>query len=146
MSRDGAIIFHDVVGKLTVVRIECEKCRRSGQYRLNRLIMRYGINGRRQRRLPHSSVGIRAAQNIERLDLSSSRMIALNFVGDVNIIRSSGRLAIRACPSTPMITVGFCESRARHRLSHSFIENGNRCAYRRARDWEGDANETVVVG
>jgi len=114
MPRVGAIIFRDVVGKPIVLRIECEKCRRSGQYRLDRLIMRYGIDAKRRRRLPHSSVGIRAAQNMERLHLGSSRMIALNFAGDVNIIRSSARLAIRACPSTPMTAAGFCESRARH--------------------------------
>jgi hypothetical protein len=40
MSRDGAIIFRDLVGKLDVLKIECEKCARSGQYRLDRLIMR----------------------------------------------------------------------------------------------------------
>jgi len=82
-ARDGAIIFRYVVGKLTVLRIECEKCRRSGQYWLDRLIMRYGIDAERRRRLPHSSVGVRAAQNMERLDLGSCRMIALNIVGDV---------------------------------------------------------------
>jgi hypothetical protein len=108
--------------------------------------MRYGIDAKRRRRLPHSSVGIRAAQNMERSDLGSSRMIALNFVGDVNIIRSSGRPAIRAYPSTPMTAVGFCESRVRHQLPHSSIENGNQCDYRRAGEWEGDANETVLVG
>ena len=146
MPRNVAIIFRSVVGKLTVLRIECEKCRRSSQYRLRRLIMRYGIDAKRRRRLPHSSVDIRAAQNMERLDLGSSRMIVLNFVGDVNIIRSSGRSAMRACPSTPMTAVGFCESRARHRLSHSSVENGNQCDCRRARDWEGDANEAILVG
>jgi hypothetical protein len=41
--RDGAIIFRDLVGKLTVLRVECEKCGRSGQYRLDRLIVRNGI-------------------------------------------------------------------------------------------------------
>jgi hypothetical protein len=60
--RDGAIIFRELVGKLTVLRIECEKCGRSGQYRLDCLIMRYGIDAKRRRRLPHSSVGIRAGQ------------------------------------------------------------------------------------
>ena len=64
-SRDH---FRDGVGKLTVLRVECEKCRRSGQYQLDRLIMRYGIDAKRRRRLLRSSVGIRAAQNIERLD------------------------------------------------------------------------------
>ena len=34
------------MGKLTVLRIEGEKCGRSGQYRLDRLIMRYGIDAK----------------------------------------------------------------------------------------------------
>ena len=37
MPRDVPIIFHDLVGKLTVLRIECEKCGRSGENRLDRL-------------------------------------------------------------------------------------------------------------
>jgi hypothetical protein len=36
--------------------------RRSGEYRLDRLITRYDIDAKRRRRLPHSSVGIRAAK------------------------------------------------------------------------------------
>jgi hypothetical protein len=32
MPRDGAIIFRDLVGKLGVLRIECDKCGRRGQY------------------------------------------------------------------------------------------------------------------
>jgi hypothetical protein len=46
MPRDGVIIFRDLVGKLTVLRITCDKCGRSGQYRLDRLIMRYGIDAK----------------------------------------------------------------------------------------------------
>jgi hypothetical protein len=46
MPRDGAIIFRDIVGKLTVPRITCDKCGRSGQYRLDRLIMRYSIDAK----------------------------------------------------------------------------------------------------
>ena len=46
MPREGAIIFRDLVGKLQVLRFECEKCGRSGQYRLDRLIMRYGIDAK----------------------------------------------------------------------------------------------------
>ena len=34
------------MGKLTVLRIEGEKRGRSGQYRLDRLIMRYGIDAK----------------------------------------------------------------------------------------------------
>jgi hypothetical protein len=42
MPRDGAIIFSDLIGKLGVLRIECAKCGRVGQYKLARLIARYG--------------------------------------------------------------------------------------------------------
>jgi hypothetical protein len=44
MRRKGAI--SDLVGKLTVLRSECEKYGRSGQYRLGRLIMCYGIDAK----------------------------------------------------------------------------------------------------
>jgi hypothetical protein len=43
MPRDGAITFRDIVGKLAALRITCDKCGRSGQYRVVRPIMRYGI-------------------------------------------------------------------------------------------------------
>jgi hypothetical protein len=34
MPRDGAIIFGDLIGKLDVLRVECAKCGRAGQYEL----------------------------------------------------------------------------------------------------------------
>ena len=43
MPCDGAITFRDIAGKLTVLRITCDKCGRSGQYRVDRPILRYGI-------------------------------------------------------------------------------------------------------
>jgi hypothetical protein len=43
MLGDGAITFRNIVGKLTVLRIQCEKCGRSGQYRLT---ARYGIDAK----------------------------------------------------------------------------------------------------
>ena len=46
MPREGAITFRDIVGNLTVLRITCDKCGRSGQYRVDRLIMRYGIDAK----------------------------------------------------------------------------------------------------
>ena len=46
MPRDGAIIFRDIVGKLAISRISCDKCSRSGQYHVDRLIMRYGIDAK----------------------------------------------------------------------------------------------------
>ena len=46
MPRDGAIIFRDIVGKPAGLRITCDKCGRSGQYRVDRLILRYGIDAK----------------------------------------------------------------------------------------------------
>ena len=38
MPRDGAIIFGDLIGKLGLLRVSCEKCGRDGSYGLGRLI------------------------------------------------------------------------------------------------------------
>ena len=38
MPRDGAIIFSDLIGKLDLLRVSCEKCGRDGCYGLDRLI------------------------------------------------------------------------------------------------------------
>jgi hypothetical protein len=46
MPREGAIIFRDLVGKLEVLNVECDKCGRRGRYRLDRLIERYGIDAK----------------------------------------------------------------------------------------------------
>jgi hypothetical protein len=46
MPREGAIIFRDIAGKLDVLRITCDKCERSGQYRVDRLIEQYGIDAK----------------------------------------------------------------------------------------------------
>ena len=42
MPRDGAIIFSDLIGKLEVLRVTCEKCGRDGCYGLSRLIEKRG--------------------------------------------------------------------------------------------------------
>ena len=41
-SRDGAIILSDLIGKLDLLRVSCEKCGRDGSYRLNGLIEKRG--------------------------------------------------------------------------------------------------------
>jgi hypothetical protein len=46
MPRDGTIIFRDMVGKLDVLNVECEKCGRKGRYHVHRLIERYGIDAK----------------------------------------------------------------------------------------------------
>ena len=43
MPRDGAIIFSDLIGKLDLIRVACDKCERDGCYGLNRLIERRGM-------------------------------------------------------------------------------------------------------
>ena len=42
MPREGAIIFSDLIGKLDVLRVSCEKCGRDGHYILARLIRKRG--------------------------------------------------------------------------------------------------------
>jgi hypothetical protein len=42
MPRDGAVIFSDLIGKLDVVRVSCERCGRDGSYWLSGLIERRG--------------------------------------------------------------------------------------------------------
>jgi hypothetical protein len=42
MPRDGAIIFSDLIGKLEVLQVACEKCERDGRYILARLIRNRG--------------------------------------------------------------------------------------------------------
>ena len=46
MRRDGAITFRDIFDKLDVITVQCDKCGRFGQYRVDRLIMRYGIDAK----------------------------------------------------------------------------------------------------
>lgn len=38
MPRAGAIVFRDIVGKLEVIRVECDKCGPVRSYRVDRLI------------------------------------------------------------------------------------------------------------
>jgi hypothetical protein len=40
MPRDGAIIFSDLVGKLDMLAVTCDKCGRKGRYAVARLIER----------------------------------------------------------------------------------------------------------
>ncbi len=42
MPRDGAIIFSDLIAKLDVLYVHCDKCSRTGRYRVQHLIEEYG--------------------------------------------------------------------------------------------------------
>jgi hypothetical protein len=46
MPRDGAIIFSDLIGKLDVLRVACDTCKRDGCYGLSRLIDKRGRDGK----------------------------------------------------------------------------------------------------
>ena len=46
MSRDGAIIFRDLIGKTEVLRVACDKCGRDGRYHLSSLIEERGRDGK----------------------------------------------------------------------------------------------------
>jgi hypothetical protein len=42
MPRNGATIFSDLIGKLDVVQVSCDRCGRNGRYRLQNLIAKRG--------------------------------------------------------------------------------------------------------
>ena len=42
MPREGSLTPADLIGKLDVLRVECEKCRRGGRYRVDRLVQQLG--------------------------------------------------------------------------------------------------------
>lgn len=44
MARDY-LIFGDIAGKLDILRVECTRCQRKGQYHVAKLIQRYGRHG-----------------------------------------------------------------------------------------------------
>ena len=46
MLRDGAITFGDLIGKLSVVRVTCDRCERTGSYQLQNLISERGTDGK----------------------------------------------------------------------------------------------------
>jgi hypothetical protein len=46
MPRDGAIVFSDLIGKLDMLRVVCDKCGRDGCYGLSRLIDSRGRNAK----------------------------------------------------------------------------------------------------
>jgi hypothetical protein len=42
MPRDDEIVWGDLVGKFPVLRLDCPKCGKWGQYLVDRLLIRYG--------------------------------------------------------------------------------------------------------
>jgi hypothetical protein len=55
MPRDGSITFADLTGKLTSLRVVCDKCGRSGSYPIARLIERHRRHGKVTDWLAHVS-------------------------------------------------------------------------------------------
>jgi hypothetical protein len=46
MPRDGSLTPRDFIDKLAVLRVECDKCGRSGRYRVTTLAKTIGWDGR----------------------------------------------------------------------------------------------------
>jgi hypothetical protein len=46
MPRDGSLTPRDLIEKLDVLRVECDKCGRSGRYRVLRLAEQIGWDGK----------------------------------------------------------------------------------------------------
>ena len=46
MPRDGSVTFGDLIGKLDVLRFTCDKCERAGLYRVAKLVLQHGHDGR----------------------------------------------------------------------------------------------------
>ena len=46
VPRDGAIIFSDLIGKLDLIRVACDKCSRAGRYRVQHLVEERGRNAK----------------------------------------------------------------------------------------------------
>jgi hypothetical protein len=46
MPRDGSLVFGDLIGKLDVLHVVCDKCGREGHYSVTRLIKRQGRDGK----------------------------------------------------------------------------------------------------
>ena len=63
MPRDGAITIRDLVGKLEVLHLDCDKCGRHGRYRLDRLIEQYGIDAKLFDWEPEADCPRKVAQN-----------------------------------------------------------------------------------
>jgi hypothetical protein len=70
MPREGAVIFRELVGKIEVFGIECDKCGRRRRYHLYRLIERYGIDTPSQAirlaRRNHGELSAQAGEEFER--------------------------------------------------------------------------------
>jgi hypothetical protein len=58
-----AIIFRDLVGKLKVLNVECDKCGGRGRYRLHGLIERYGIDAKMLNWEPEADCSRKIARN-----------------------------------------------------------------------------------
>lgn len=46
MPRDGSITPRDLIGKLDVLNVTCDKCGRSGRYRMATLVESIGLDGK----------------------------------------------------------------------------------------------------
>ena len=46
MPQHGSVTFGDLLGKLEVLRVTCDKCERAGLYRVAKLVLQHGHDGK----------------------------------------------------------------------------------------------------
>ena len=63
MPGEGDIIFRDLVGKLEVLNLQCDKCGRFRRYHLERLIEEYGIDAKLVDWEPEADCPLKMARN-----------------------------------------------------------------------------------
>jgi hypothetical protein len=74
MPRDGSITFGDLIGKLDVLRVNCDKCWRAASYSVAGLIERHGRNGKLTAWLAHVSRDCLRRKSIDMSDQCGAKM------------------------------------------------------------------------
>jgi hypothetical protein len=46
MPREGSLVFGDLIGKLDLLHVVCDKCGRQGRYKVARLIEQFGADAK----------------------------------------------------------------------------------------------------
>ena len=83
MPRDGAIIFGDLIGKLEVLHVACDKCGRKGRYAVARLIEQRGRDASYRLLISQSSSG---SSSIERVCELTHRYYLLRTLTPVSTV------------------------------------------------------------
>ena len=101
MPRDGATIFSDLIGKLDVLRVSCDKCGRDGCYGLHRLIEKRGRDAKLIDWPPFSTANY-LVMNVVASQSEPPTILAANTAQHMpKPIINRGDLTIRVTPCSP---------------------------------------------